>query len=59
MTAQTIGETTFATPSDREVLIERVVDAPRGLVFEALTNPEHVRHRYGRRRRAGHGRRLP
>ena len=37
-----VGETTFATPSDREVVITRIVDAPRRLVFEAWTNPEHV-----------------
>jgi len=36
------GETTYATPSDREIVITRVVDAPRRLVFEAWTNPEHV-----------------
>lgn len=38
------GVTTFATPSDREVVMTRVVDAPRRLVFEAWTRPEHVRH---------------
>ena len=37
-----VGETTYATPSDREIVITRVVDAPRRLVFEAWTNPEHV-----------------
>jgi len=37
-----VGETAFATPSDREIVITRVVDAPRRLVFEAWTNPEHV-----------------
>jgi len=36
--------TTLTTPSDREVVITRVVAAPRRLVFEAYTNPEHVRH---------------
>jgi uncharacterized protein YndB with AHSA1/START domain len=34
--------TTFATPSDREVVITRVVDAPRTLVWEVWTDPEHV-----------------
>jgi uncharacterized protein YndB with AHSA1/START domain len=34
--------TTFATPSDREIVITRVVDAPRSLVFDAWTKPEHV-----------------
>ena len=38
------GSTTLATPSDREVVITRVVDAPRRLVFDAWTKPEHVPH---------------
>jgi uncharacterized protein YndB with AHSA1/START domain len=36
--------TTFTTPTDREVVITRVVDAPRRLVWEAWTNPEHLPH---------------
>src|SRR3954467_3204680 len=36
------GATTFTTPSDREIAITRVFDAPRRLVFEAWTNPEHL-----------------
>ncbi|MES2127275.1 MAG: SRPBCC family protein [Pseudomonadota bacterium] len=32
---------------DREVVIERLVDAPRSLVFEAFTNPDHVVHWWG------------
>lgn len=35
------------TPSDREIVITRAFDAPRELVFEAWTNPEHVRHWWG------------
>ena len=34
--------TTFTTPSDREVVATRVFDAPRQLVWEAHTRPEHV-----------------
>jgi len=34
--------TTFTMPSDREIVITRVFDAPRRLVFEAITRPEHV-----------------
>jgi uncharacterized protein YndB with AHSA1/START domain len=50
MTAQTkIGETTFTLPSDREIEITRVFDAPRELVFEALTNPAHLPHWFGLR----------
>lgn len=35
------------TPSDREVCLTRLFDAPRDLVFEALTKPEHVRRWWG------------
>jgi uncharacterized protein YndB with AHSA1/START domain len=41
-TADEIGTTTFTTPSDREISATRVFDAPRRLVWEAHTNPEHV-----------------
>ncbi len=47
--ANRIGETTFTTPSDREIVITRVFDASRDLVFEALTNSEHVPQWYGPR----------
>jgi uncharacterized protein YndB with AHSA1/START domain len=43
-TADKVGTTTYATPSDREVMITRLVDAPRKLVWDAWTNPEHVPH---------------
>jgi uncharacterized protein YndB with AHSA1/START domain len=43
MTTETrAGETTFTTPSDLEIMMTHVVDAPRSLVFEAHTNPEHL-----------------
>jgi uncharacterized protein YndB with AHSA1/START domain len=32
-----------ATPSDREILYTRTFHAPRRLVFEAWTRPEHIR----------------
>jgi len=32
----------ITTPSEREVVITRVFNAPRFLVFEAWTNPKHV-----------------
>jgi uncharacterized protein YndB with AHSA1/START domain len=41
-TGNEAGSTTFTTPSDREVVMTRVVDARRSLVWEAWTNPEHV-----------------
>jgi uncharacterized protein YndB with AHSA1/START domain len=34
--------TTLATPSEQEIEITRLVDAPPALVFEAFTNPAHV-----------------
>jgi uncharacterized protein YndB with AHSA1/START domain len=42
ITAARTGITTYATPSDREVVITRVVSAPRRVVFEAFTNTRHV-----------------
>lgn len=42
--ANKVNPTTLTTPSDREVLMTRVIDAPRRLVFEAWTNPKHVPH---------------
>ncbi len=36
------GVTSYTTPTDREVRITRVVDAPRHLVFEAWTEPRHL-----------------
>ncbi len=37
-----------ATPhSDREVVMTRLFDAPRELVFEAMTRPEHVKRWWG------------
>ena len=35
------------TPSDREIVLTRLFDAPRALVFEAMTKPEHVRRWWG------------
>lgn len=36
------SETTVSLPSDREVVMTRTFDAPRELVWEAFTKPEHV-----------------
>ena len=36
------------TPSDREIQLTRLFDAPRHLVFEALTKPEHITQWWGR-----------
>jgi uncharacterized protein YndB with AHSA1/START domain len=40
--ANSVGATIFTTPSDREIRMTRVFDAPRRLVFEAWTNPKHL-----------------
>jgi uncharacterized protein YndB with AHSA1/START domain len=37
-----------STPSDREIRMTRLFDAPRSLVFEAMTRPEHVKQWWGR-----------
>jgi uncharacterized protein YndB with AHSA1/START domain len=34
-------------PSDREIVMTRTIDAPRSLVFEAHTRPEHLVHWWG------------
>ena len=41
-TANRVGATTYTTPTDQEVLVTRVVDAPRSLVWDAWTKPEHL-----------------
>ena len=39
---QNTGTLKVTTPTDREIVVTRVVDAPRRLVFEAWTNPEYL-----------------
>jgi uncharacterized protein YndB with AHSA1/START domain len=41
--------TTITTPSDREIRMTRVFDAPRELVFQAHIDPRHVPHWWGQR----------
>jgi uncharacterized protein YndB with AHSA1/START domain len=36
-----------SAPSDREIRLTRLFDAPRNLVFEAMTRPEHIRRWWG------------
>jgi uncharacterized protein YndB with AHSA1/START domain len=38
---------TVTTPSDREIVLTRLFDAPRHLLIEAMTKPEHVRRWWG------------
>src|SRR5712691_1396379 len=42
------GTFQVTTPSDREIRLTRLFDAPRQLVFEAMTKPEHIRRWWGR-----------
>jgi uncharacterized protein YndB with AHSA1/START domain len=37
-----IGKMTIDTPSDREIVMTRVFDAPRQMLFDAFTKPELV-----------------
>ena len=41
---------TVTTPSDREIVITRVFDAPRDLVFEAHSSCEHMSNWWGPRK---------
>lgn len=43
-TGSETGRTQFSTPSDREIVITRLFDAPRRLVWAAWTDPRHVPH---------------
>lgn len=36
-----------STPSPQDIRLTRVFDAPRDLVFEALTRPEHIKRWWG------------
>ena len=38
------GSAKVELPSDTEILITRVFDAPAGLVFDVWTNPQHVQN---------------
>ena len=37
-----VGDTTFTTPSDRELVATRTFDAPREAIWKAHTIPQHV-----------------
>lgn len=43
------GTTQFATPTDLEIVVTRVFDAPRELVFKAMTDPELIPRWWGPR----------
>lgn len=42
-------ETTFTLPSDREIRMTRSFKAPRTLVWDVYTQPEHIRNWWGPR----------
>src|SRR4030095_10277735 len=46
---RTANSETFkvSTPSEREIRLTRLFDAPRHLVFEVMTRPEHVKRWWG------------
>jgi uncharacterized protein YndB with AHSA1/START domain len=43
----TMRDSAPADTSDREIVVTRVFDAPRALVFEAWTDPKHLAHWWG------------
>ena len=42
------GSYALSTPSDREIRLTRLFDAPRHLVWEAMSKPEHIKEWWGR-----------
>ena len=47
MTAAAKRQMTLSTPSDLEITLNRAFDAPRALVFKAITTPDYVRRWWG------------
>lgn len=43
------GTLKVTTPSEREIVLTRIFDAPRNLVFDALTKPELLKRWFGPR----------
>jgi uncharacterized protein YndB with AHSA1/START domain len=44
-----IGTLKVTTPTDREIVLTRVFDAPRGMVFDAFSKPELLKRWFGPR----------
>jgi uncharacterized protein YndB with AHSA1/START domain len=44
-----LGSLTVTTPTERDIVLSRAFDAPRHLVFDALTKPEFLTRWYGAR----------
>jgi uncharacterized protein YndB with AHSA1/START domain len=49
MNAHSSSALTVTLPSDREIVLSREFDAPRALVFEAMSKPEHIARWWGPR----------
>jgi uncharacterized protein YndB with AHSA1/START domain len=49
MTTLSTSTLTVTLPSDREVVLTREFDAPRDLVFEAFSKPEHMAKWWGQK----------
>jgi uncharacterized protein YndB with AHSA1/START domain len=49
MNQQQTAKLSVTTPSDLEIVLTRSFDAPRELVFEAHTKPEHIKRWWGPR----------
>ena len=49
MVGSGVNSDTFkvTTPSEQDIVITRLFDAPRRLVYEAMTKPEHVKRWWG------------
>jgi len=50
MSAKSSGTSTLMLPSDREIVMERVFNAPRALVFKAYTDPNLIPKWWGPRK---------
>ena len=46
--ARNSGTFAVTTPSDTQIVMTRLFDAPRRLVFEAMSKPEHIKNWWGR-----------
>jgi uncharacterized protein YndB with AHSA1/START domain len=49
MAAQSGSTLKISVPSDREIALTREFEAPRELMFEAMSRPEHIAQWWGRR----------
>lgn len=46
-TGQGRASLTLALPTDRQIILSRTFNAPRAIVFEAMSKPEHIRKWWG------------